>query len=134
MTSLAGAAAQAVTAPGSRFDLLPVVRSLGLVVASMLGLVLLLVAVRRLSGARQLRLREELKRQVRPLLLEVLAEDDPDPDAVQRLVRLGRSQWRAAEPMLITMLGKVRGGREMPSSRCWPPAGRLEVPQIGARR
>jgi len=68
------------------------------------------VAVRRFSGARQLRLREDLKRQVRPLLLEVLADDDADPDAVQRLARLGRSQWRAAEPMLITMLGKVRGG------------------------
>lgn len=57
-----------------------------------------------------MRLREDLKRQVRPLLLEVLADDDADPDAVQRLARLGRSQWRAAEPMLITMLGKVRGG------------------------
>jgi len=38
VTSPAAAAAAAVTAPGSSFDLLPVVRGLGLVMVSMLGL------------------------------------------------------------------------------------------------
>lgn len=139
MTSPAAAAAAAVTAPGSRFDLLPVVRGLGLVVVSMLGLVLLLVAARRLSGARQLRRREELTRQVRPLLLEVLADDDPDPDAVQRLARLGRSQWRAAEQTrsrsLITrcraaeMLGAARRVEYVPTL-----TRLLEDPQPEVRR
>lgn len=42
MTGLAAASVAVVTAPGSRFDLLPVVRSLGFVVASLLVLLVLL--------------------------------------------------------------------------------------------
>ncbi len=90
--------------------LLEVVRLVGIVVAAMLVLTLLAVAVRRLSGGRQQRRQDQLSRTMRPLLLDVLAEDEPDPATMQHLVELPRAEWRAAEIMLITMLGKVRGG------------------------
>lgn len=89
---------------------LPAIETLGVVVTLLLGLVIATVGIRRLTGGHQQRRRAALEAEVRPLLLEVLAEDDPDPVAVQRLAGLPRRQWRSAEPMLLLMVGKVRGG------------------------
>lgn len=48
---------------------------------------------------------------VRPLLLALLAEDDPARAhrLVQRLARLDARTWRALEPTVADLLGKLRG-------------------------
>jgi HEAT repeat protein len=40
----------------------------------------------------------------------VLADDEPDPDALAALAALPDPQWRVVEPTVVGMLAKVRGG------------------------
>ncbi len=47
---------------------------------------------------------------LRPLLLEVAAEDDPEGESLRRLQGLGDEDWAALAPVAIGLVGKVRGG------------------------
>jgi HEAT repeat protein len=73
------------------------------------------VAVRRMTALAFDRRRARLVAQTRPLLLQLLTDDDPapgggDPESVRRLAQVKGKLWRACEPGVVAMLGKVRGG------------------------
>lgn len=110
MTDLVALAWRDVARLVGDLDLESAVEGLAIAVASLLGSTIAVVASRRLTGAVQLRRQERLRSRVRPMLLEMLAEDDPDPASVNGLASLPQRQWRAAEPMVLAMIGKVRGG------------------------
>ncbi|PVZ14576.1 HEAT repeat domain-containing protein [Actinomycetospora cinnamomea] len=87
----------------------------GVLVGAVAGLVvvLLALAVALLTG-RWWRRRTEARRARRlapgrPLLV-ALAAGDGDDAVLDRLATLPRAQWRALEPVAVSMLGKLRGG------------------------
>jgi len=95
------------TQPG--FDFAAVMRVvLALVLVALVLLLLAVVAHRVGAGLLDAR-RQRLVQRVRPLLLAVLADDDPDPESLEALSSLPDSQWRVLEPTVVGMLGKVRG-------------------------
>lgn len=85
-------------------------------VAILVVLVLLfaVVFVRRMTGRVFERRRANLRAQTRPLLLQLLTDDEAadgdQPEAVRRLGEVKGKVWRASEPGVVAMLGKVRGG------------------------
>ncbi len=95
---------------GSGLDLAELVRPALAVVTVCLVVLLLVVAVHRSSAHLFEARRDDLVRRTRPLLLQVLADDEPDPDALSALAALPDSEWRVLEPTIVSMLGKVRGG------------------------
>jgi HEAT repeat protein len=92
------------------FDLAAMMRAVLAVVLVSLGLLLLLVVVHRFTANLLAARRDRLAQRSRPLLLAVLADDSPDPAALDALATLPASQWRILEVTLVGMLGKVRGG------------------------
>lgn len=90
-------------------DLAEVMQVVLAVVLVCLGLLLLFVIGHRLLSGLVDSRRSALAQRVRPLLLEVLSDDDPEPAALSALSTLPDKQWRVLEPTVVTMLGKVRG-------------------------
>jgi HEAT repeat protein len=75
-----------------------------------LGLLLVAVAARRLTTHLFDARRARLVARSRPLLLQVLAEDEADPADLAALAAVPDAQWRVLEPAIVAMLAKVRGG------------------------
>ncbi len=103
----------AVTAPLSGA---PAVGLTSLTTAAMLTLAgcvallaILIVTARVLRGVR-VRRRARLSAPVRPVLLQLAAEDETlAARSLAALAALDRRQWRAIEPAMMSLLGKVRG-------------------------
>ncbi|MDQ1651091.1 MAG: hypothetical protein QOI35_291 [Cryptosporangiaceae bacterium] len=55
------------------------------------------------------RRRARLLAPVRPLVLRLAAGGDEDGDAVRTLTGLDRRTWASVEPLVVKMLGKIRG-------------------------
>jgi len=92
------------------FDLSTVMRVVLAVVLTTLAVLLLALVVHRLGAGLVDARRQRLVQRVRPLLLEVLADESADPESLDALSSLPDGQWRALEPTVVGMLGKVRGG------------------------
>jgi HEAT repeat protein len=97
-----------VTQPA--LDLASLLRGVLAVVLTALALLLLVVVVQRFSAGLRDARRQRLVQRSRPLLLEVLADDDAAPAALRSLSALPDGPWRVLEPTVVAMLGKVRGG------------------------
>ncbi|SHN38465.1 HEAT repeat domain-containing protein [Cryptosporangium aurantiacum] len=85
---------------------------LGWSVAAVLGLCAALVvvtAVRRLWVEVSTRRRAALEDPVRPLVLTLAADADEDGDALRTLAAVPTATWVAVEPLVVRVLGKVRG-------------------------
>jgi HEAT repeat protein len=89
--------------------LVPAMQAFLAVVLVALGVLLLVVVTHRLTASLFAGRRDRLVQRTRPLLLEVLADEDPEPEALARLAALPDRQWRLLEPTVVGMLGKVRG-------------------------
>ncbi|MDP9399013.1 MAG: glycosyltransferase [Actinomycetota bacterium] len=67
------------------------------------------VVARRASRRARVRRLDRLVDPLRPLLIELAAADEPDPELLARLDALDERSWRQVEVLLAALLGKVRG-------------------------
>lgn len=82
------------------------------VIAAEALLILALTALVVASRARRMRTERAVElrvRPLRPLLLEVAAEDDPAGSSLASLQALGEQDWEALAPSAIGLLAKLRG-------------------------
>lgn len=80
-----------------------------LAIALLFALLSLLIIGRRAWRSAAERRRLRIVEPIRPLLITVAASDEPDPELLGRLARLSGQRWKAAEPTLVALQGKVRG-------------------------
>lgn len=69
---------------------------------------LLVLCVSRLVRNRRERVRREAATATRPLILQAVGHEDPDAGAV--LASLDQRSWRAAQPTVLRLLGRIKGG------------------------
>lgn len=116
--------------------------ALSLALLSISVLVLLLAAaivLGRSARSRAAARRARTAGPVRPLLLELMAQDDPrarEP-LLAELLALDERSWRAVEPTVAAMLGKLRGGshdalRELVERRGTVAEARRRSHRLGA--
>jgi HEAT repeat protein len=66
-------------------------------------------AIGRAIKDARLRREARLLRPVRPLVLQLAADADDDGDALRALSALDTRTWACAEPLVVKMLGQIRG-------------------------
>lgn len=101
---------RAVAEAQAGVDLASLMQVVLVVVLTVLALLLLAVFAHRLGAGLVDARRQRLVQRVRPLLLDVLADESADPESLAALSSLPDGQWRVLEPTVVAMLGKVRGG------------------------
>ncbi|GAA3383743.1 HEAT repeat domain-containing protein [Cryptosporangium minutisporangium] len=80
-----------------------------LAVLATCAMLVVLTAARRLQVGVTTRRREALERPVRPLVLTLAADADDDGEAYRTLATAPPDTWAAIEPLVVRVLGKVRG-------------------------
>lgn len=80
-----------------------------LAVASAAALLAVAVATWRSARLARERLRSKVTTTFRPVLVQLLAADSPDPTLMGELALLDRRRWSALEPDLLRFMAKVRG-------------------------
>ena len=101
-----------------------------LAVGSAAALLAVAVAMWRLARLIQDRLRAEVTKAFRPVLVQIVAADSPDPALMRGLALLGRRRWAALEPDLLRFMTKVRGASRQALADLLRQRGTAE----GARR
>lgn len=80
-----------------------------LAIITLLVVLSLLIIGRRAWRSAAERRRLRIVEPIRPLLITIAASDELDPELLGRLAALRGARWKAAEPTLVEVQGKVRG-------------------------
>ncbi|WP_426561782.1 HEAT repeat domain-containing protein [Angustibacter sp. McL0619] len=82
----------------------------GLAIALLCVLLAIAIVLRRGLRQRSVRRRIALADPYRPLLVAVVADEGRDAAHVERLLALDDEVWKALEPVVVSMVRKLRGG------------------------
>ncbi|GAA4345897.1 HEAT repeat domain-containing protein [Angustibacter luteus] len=82
----------------------------GLAIALLCVALAVAIVLRRGLRQRSVRRRIALADPYRPLLVALVADEGQDPVYVERLLALDDQVWRALEPVVVSMVRKLRGG------------------------
>ena len=82
----------------------------GLAIALLCVALAVAIVLRRGLRQRSVRRRIALADPYRPLLVALVADEGQDPVYVERLLALDDRVWRALEPVVVSMVRKLRGG------------------------
>lgn len=114
-------------------DFAVVMRGFLLLVLVLLATMLLAVLTYRLTSTLRQSRRERLVQATRPLLLGVLADEEPESAGLDALAALPDRRWRALEPTVVAMLGKIRGDARGALVDVLARRGALERAEASAR-
>jgi hypothetical protein len=81
----------------------------GLSIALLVLVLGLAIVLRRSLRLRSDRRERELAEPHRPLLVALVVDDDPDARHVERLLEVDDRSWQALEPIVVSMVRKLRG-------------------------
>ncbi len=76
----------------------------------LIGLSVVTIIIRRAWRRWTEHIVEARSTKVRPLLLALVAGDEPDHRSIRELADVDRRTWAAIEPTVVSLLAKVRGG------------------------